>query len=141
MSANPALADDSIDIAFPRVEPGMKPLGSRIMVQIRLPRSKTKGGIILTAESKDIDSDNMQTARVVALGPLAFHNRETMKEWPEGAWVQEGDFVRVPKYGGDRFRVPFEGGEPGEHITFAVFNDLDLTAAFTINPMEHKAYL
>ena len=141
MSANPATADDSIDVAFPKVDPGMKPLGSRIMVQIRLPRAKTPGGIILTTESKDIDSDNMQTARVVSLGPLAFHNRETMKEWPEGAWVQEGDFVRVPKYGGDRFRVPYDGGEPGENITFAVFNDLDLTAAFTINPMQHKAYL
>jgi co-chaperonin GroES (HSP10) len=142
MSANPATQDRSLDEAFPAIEPGVEPLGSRVLVQIRLPRRKTKGGIILTDDTADTDQDNTQAAKIISMGPLAFCNRETGKPWVEGAWVEIGDFVRVPKYGGDRFSVPIENPiTAGEKVWFAVFNDLDLTGKFTVNPIEHKAYI
>jgi co-chaperonin GroES (HSP10) len=132
----------SLDEAFPAIDPGVAPLGSRVLVQIRLPRRKTRSGLILTDETLEADADQMQTAKVLSCGPLAFSNRDTGKQWVEGAWVQPGDFVRIPKYAGDRFHVPVkEALVPGEKITFAIFNDLDLTARFTGNPLENRAYI
>jgi co-chaperonin GroES (HSP10) len=142
MSATPTENQASLDEAFPDISPGVEPLGSRVIVQVRLPRRRTKSGLILTDETMEADADQMQTAKVVGAGPLAFRNRDTGKEWPEGAWVKNGDFVRIPKYAGDRFHIPVKDAlVPGERITFAIFNDLDLTARFTGNPLEHRAYL
>lgn len=130
-----------IELVFPSVDPGLTPLGSRVLVQIRLPKRKV-GSIILPDDVKDTDADNMQTARVVGMGPLAFKSRETGEPWVEGAWVQPGEFVRIPKYAGDRFTVPHpQPTEPGEKVIFAIFNDLDLTAKFTGDPLTHKAYI
>lgn len=139
-----ALTDNqaSLDEAFPAIDPGVSPLGSRVLVQIRLPRRRTKGGLILTDETMESDADAMQTAKIIATGPLSFSNRDTGKPWVEGAWVEIGDFVRIPKYAGDRFHIPVATSlVPGEKITFAIFNDLDLTARFTGNPLENKAYI
>ena len=76
---------DSLDEAFPPCEPGVEPLGSRVLVQVRTPKSKTKGGIILTREVQETESYNTQVAKVLMIGPLAFKNRENMTPWPEGA--------------------------------------------------------
>lgn len=130
-----------LEIYFPAVDPGLKPLGSRVLVQVRLPKRKV-GSIIVPDMVKDADADNLQTARVVALGPAAFRNRDTLALWPEGEWVGVGDFVRIPKYAGDRFSTPHpEPVEPGEKVIFAIFNDLDLTAKFTGDPLSHRAYI
>ena len=39
---------DNADEAFPPCDPGIMPFGSRVIVQIRTPKTQTKGGIILT---------------------------------------------------------------------------------------------
>ncbi len=121
-----------LEEAFPQVDPGMKPLGSRVLVQIKTAQERTKGGIILTNEDRSTEKWNTQIGKVVALGPLAFHNRDKMELWPEGAWVKVGDFVRVAKYGGDRFEV--------DKALFVVFNDLDLIALVTSDPLAIKAF-
>lgn len=126
------------DDAFPGVDPGVRPFGSRVLVQIRRPKTKTKGGIVLLDESRDTEMWNTQVAKVRAMGPLAFHNRNTMEPWPEGAWVDVGDYVRAPKYGGDRWSVRL--GE-GDEIIFAMFNDLDLLGKITGDPLAMKAFL
>ncbi len=132
---------NDMDLVFPQVDPGLAPLGSRVLVQIRLPKRKV-GSIIVPDQVKDTDADNMQTAKVVSIGPAAFRNRDTLALWPEGEWVTPGEFVRVPKYAGDRFSVPHPApDEPGEKVIFAIFNDLDLTARFTGDPLQHRAYL
>lgn len=122
----------TLEQAFPEVDPGMKPLGSRVLVQIKTAQAKTRGGIILSTEDRSTEKWNTQVGKVVSLGPLAFRNRNTNETWPEGAWVKEGDFVRVAKYGGDRFEV-------GEAL-FVVFNDLDLIALVTSDPLAIKAF-
>ena len=132
-----AKTSDDLSEAFPAVDPGVLPLGSRILVQIRTPKTKSAGGIILTADTRATEHDNSQIARIVALGPLAFKNRNTMESWPEGAWCKVGDFVRVSKYGGDRWLVPV--GD--ESAVFVLFNDLDILGKVTGDPLAVKAYI
>lgn len=124
--------------AFPDIDPGVRPFGSRVLLQIRKAKTKTKGGIILAGETRDTETWNTQVAKVRALGPLAFHNRNTMEPWPEGSWVKVGSYVRAPKYGGDRWSVRVEDGE---EILFVLFNDLDLLGEITGDPLAMKSFL
>lgn len=134
-----------IEHAFPEVDPGLQPFGSRVVVQIRSPRTVTKGGIIVPDESRDTEFWNTQVAKVIALGPGAFKNRDTLVEWPEGAWCREGAFVRVPNFGGDKWFVDLPGAESArvgvDKAMFVLYNDLDLMGEITCDPMEVIAYL
>ena len=94
--------EDALANAFPAVEAGIQPFGSRVLVQIRTPKKKTDGGIIIDLGTQDTEKWNTQVAKVISVGPLAFRNRNTMDAWPEGDWCKPGDYVRVAKYGGDR---------------------------------------
>lgn len=132
-------AYDSLDEAFPPVDPGVTPFGSRVVVQIRAPKKKTKGGIILTDDTKDTEMWNTQVAKVIAIGELAFKNRNTQEPWPEGSWCQPGDFVRVPKYGGDKWSI--RHGDDDTEILFVIFNDLDLIGKVSGDPLAMKAFV
>ena len=129
---------ESLEEAFPTVNPGVQPFGSRILVQLKTAKKKTAGGIILTDDVRETEKYNTQIAKVVIVGSLAFKNRNTMETWPEGSWCTPGDFVRVPKYGGDRWSVTTE---TGEDATFVIFNDLDLVGRVTGDPLAIKAFL
>jgi co-chaperonin GroES (HSP10) len=115
---------DSEDEAFPKVDPLQLPFGSRVLVQIRMPKKKTKSGLFLAVETRDTENWTTQIAKVIALGPVAFCDRKTLEPWPEGRWCKPGDFVRVPRYGGDSWTIPAEGFD--EEVRFMFFNDLDL---------------
>lgn len=134
-----------IEEAFPVVDPGLKPFGSRVIVQIRSPRTVTKGGIIVPDESRDTEFWNTQVAKVIALGPGAFKNRDTLETWPEGDWCREGAYVRVPKYGGDKWFVDLPGAKSKrigvDKACFTLFNDLDLIGEVTCDPMDVVAFL
>lgn len=124
--------------AFPDVDPGIQPFGSRLLIQIRTPRTKSAGGIIIDSGSRDTEKWNTQVGKVVSVGPLAFKNRTTQETWPEGDWCKAGDFVRVPKYGGDRWEVPLPNGE---NAMFVIFNDLDVIGQVTGDPLAIRAFL
>lgn len=124
--------------AFPDVHPGIQPFGSRVLVQIRTPRRISRGGIILSAETQDTEKWNTQVAKVISVGPLAFKNRNTQETWPEGDWCKPGDFVRVPKYGGDRWEVPVN---KTDSAMFVIFNDLDIIGQVTGDPLAIKAFI
>ncbi len=105
---------DGIAEAFPEVDPGIKPVGTLVLVQIRQPKERTKGGVILSASDRSTDHYNTQVAKVIALGDLAFktvyrgtddkgNEVEEVRDWLNGAWYKPGDYVWVSKYGGDRF--------------------------------------
>lgn len=128
---------ESLDEAFPPCDPGVKPLGSRVMVQIRTPKKHTKGGILLPEDVRETEFWVSQVAKVLAVGPLAFHNRNTMTLWPEGAWCAPGDFVRVPKHGGDRWTVK---SDTGEEAMIILYNDLDMLGVVT-DPTKLKAFI
>ena len=124
--------------AFPAAEAGIQPFGSRVLVQIRTPKTKTASGIIIDSGSRDTEKWNTQVARVVSLGPLAFKNRNTMADWPEGSWCAPGEYVRVPKYGGDRWEVPLPHGDSA---LFVIFNDLDIIGRVTGDPLAVRAFI
>jgi co-chaperonin GroES (HSP10) len=124
--------------AFPDADPGITPFGSRVLVQIRSPKTKTASGIIIDNGSRDTEKWNTQVAKVVSVGALAFKNRNTMDSWPEGSWCKPGDYVRVAKYGGDRWEVPMANGETA---LFVIFNDLDIIGQVTGDPLAIRAFI
>lgn len=128
--------------AFPEVDPGALPVGGRILVQWRqTKKTVTSSGIVLVEETKETEKWNNQVAKVIAVGPLAFKKRDTLEPWPEGNWVQVGDYVRMPKWGGDRWEVPFGHPDEGETALFSVFNDHEVIAKVTGDPLKVKAFL
>jgi co-chaperonin GroES (HSP10) len=140
----PVASDDAeMAWAFPSVDPGAKPLGGRVMVQIRRSKKRTtKAGIVLVEETKETEKWNTQIGKVVDMGALAFRKRDSMEPWPEGSWCQVGDFIRVPKWGGDRWEVKVPGEDHGEDpALFMIINDHEVIAKITGNPLETKAFL
>ena len=138
-----AFDDAEMAWAFPSVDPGAKPLGGRILVQLRRAKRKaTKAGIILVSETKETEKWQNMVARVIEIGPLAFRKRDTMEPWPEGSWCQPGDYIRVPKWGGDRWEVKVPGEDDLEDpALFMILNDHEVIAKVTGNPLDMKAFL
>ena len=123
---------------FPVVDAGAEPLGGRILVQIRLARAVTESGIILTQDGRRTEQDNTQVAIVRAMGPLAYRDRDTRESWPEGNWTNPGEYIRIPKYGGDRFTVR-HGRD--EDVEFAIIQDTDVIAKITTDPVKMKSFI
>lgn len=109
---------------FPVVDPGVKPCGPKIIVQLRTVKEFTAGGIALPQETKDFNNGNTQLAKVVAVGAIAFRDRSSGETWKEGAWAEVGDIVVIPRWGGFRFELPIPGGR--EKAIFAVFDDTNV---------------
>jgi len=128
-----------LEDAFPLVDPGAIPLGARVLVQLRKAKKRmTQSGIILPEETRDTERAQNPVAKVIALGPLAFKKRDTMEPWVEGIWCEIGDFLRVPKWTGDRWQVTH--GED-ENVEFMVLNDHEVIAKITGNPLEVRAFV
>lgn len=143
MGANNAVSFryTSLDQAFPPVDPEHIPLGSLVLVQVRHALSESAGGIIIDTETRKTERDNTQVAKVISYGPIAFCNRNTGAPWPEGAWCQPGDFVRIPKYQGERWSVNVKLADgKDEAVEFALFKDIALLAKIT-NPLSIRSYL
>jgi co-chaperonin GroES (HSP10) len=137
-----ALNEAALQEAFPAVDPGAKPVGGRILVQWRqTKKTVTSSGIVLVEETKETEKWNNQVAKVVALGPLAFKKRDSLEPWPEGNWIEIGDYVRMPKWGGDRWEVPYGDSDLGEVALFSVFNDHEVIAKVTGDPLKVKAFV
>jgi co-chaperonin GroES (HSP10) len=129
----------SIEEAFPVVDPLIGPLGNGVIVQMRRPKQRTAGGIIMAAESQDWDASMIRIAKVIAMGPLAYRKRETLEAWPEGAWVKVGDYVRVPAHAGvDGWKIFLN---ENEWVQFAVFNDYDLKGIVLGDPLDIIDYV
>jgi co-chaperonin GroES (HSP10) len=145
MKMNDPVAFNEADVAwaFPSVDPGAKPLGGRILVQLRRSKQKTtSAGIILVEETKETEKWQNMVAKVIEIGPLAFKHRDTMLPWPEGSWIEVGEYIRVPKWGGDRWEVPVPGADDHEDpALFMVLNDHEVIAKLTGNPLAMKAFI
>jgi co-chaperonin GroES (HSP10) len=129
----------SLSDAFPEVDPGVQPFGDRVLVQIRTPKRQSAGGIILVEETQETEIWNTQVAKVLSLGPTAFRNQDTLELWKEGVWCKPGDYVRVGKYGGDRWQLPIPGTR--ETALFVIVKDLDIIGKVTIDPLSIVAYV
>lgn len=145
MTTESTVAGNAADLreAFPAVDPGAKPLGARILVQLRrTKKTVTSAGIVLVQETKETEKWQNMVAKVIAIGPLAFKKRDTMEPWPEGSWCEVGDYLRVPKWGGDRWEVPVPGEDDTEDpALFMVLNDHEVIAKLTGDPLAMKAFI
>lgn len=145
MQMNEPVASNEAELAwaFPSVEPGAKPLGGRILVQLRRTKKKTtNAGILLVEETKETEKWNNMVAKVIEIGPLAFRHRDSMQPWPEGSWCQVGDYIRVPKWGGDRWEVKVPGDDDLEDpALFMVLNDHEVIAKVTGDPLAMRAFI
>jgi hypothetical protein len=65
-----------------------------------------------------------------------------MEPWPEGAWCEVGDYIRVPKWGGDRWEVEVTGEDDFEDpALFMILNDHEVIAKVTGDPLEMRAFI
>ena len=131
--ATKAIKSTAMDIAFPVIDPGIKPFGYLVLLQLRTPRKITKGGLIIPDDTRDNERYRIQTGKVISMGPSAFRRRDTLEQWPEGDWCKVGEFVRCPMYGGDRWIVPT--GNLDEHAVFMICKDTDLIGLVTGDPL------
>jgi co-chaperonin GroES (HSP10) len=143
-----------LDEAFPAVDPLHEPLGCLVLCQVRQPPLRTRGGMLIDTESRKTEHYNTQVAKVVAIGPNAFQNRNTGAEWVEGAWAKVGDYVRIPKYQGDHWTISYtrpdydidpdtgarKPKEVEDEVVFVMFKDLNLLARVK-EPLAVKAFL
>jgi len=130
--------DPEVLSRFPEVSPEVIPTGARILVQLMSHNTKTASGIVLVEETKETEKWNMQVARVIAVGDLAFCNRDTGLPWLEGTWCEPGDFVIVPRWGGNRRTVK---GKDGQEVYFATVNDHEVIERVYGNPLKLDTYI
>lgn len=129
------------DIAelFPEVDPEFRPYSAKVLIQLRRVLLTSRGGIALLEETGDTEAWNMQIGRVLSMGPLAFRNRKTFEPWPEGVWCKPGDYVRFPRWGGDRLTVDLKDGN--KPVVILILDDHHLLGEYTGDPRYVKAYL
>ena len=130
--------EQTLEEAFPSVDPGVTPFGSYVLIQIRCPKKTTSSGIIIVDDVQETEKWNTQVGKVISVGPLAFKNRNTMEDWPEGSWCSVGEYVRVAKYGGDRWEIPISKEEAA---MFVIFKDTDLIGKVTGDPLRVRAFI
>ena len=79
--------------------PGIEPTEYRVLVALAEKEAVTTGGIIIPTELKDKEDWRANTARLVAVSPLAFG----YEKWPEGSRIpQVGDAVFVGRFPGEQ---------------------------------------
>jgi len=83
-----------------------KPTGWRILVLPFRMDEKTKGGILVGAETLDRQQVASQCGNVLAMGTHCYKDKE---RYPDGPWCKVGDWVIFARYAGSR--LPIEGGE------------------------------
>lgn len=96
----------------------MEPIGYRVIIKVEnsdLVKKASKGGIILTEETKDKETSAQQEAIIVSCGPAAFKGPDY-----DGTSVLVGDKVLVTRYSGEA-RDDIEEG-----FLYRVINDEDV---------------
>ena len=83
--------------AFPSIDPGVEPFGSRVIVQIRSAKTKTAGGIILPDTAKE----KPKQGKVISLG-----DGKLLDDGKRAAFqVKAGDRVLFSSYAGNEVTV------------------------------------
>mgnify|MGYP003651055305 FL=1 len=97
---DPDNIDDTVAAKLP------KPTGWRILILPYLGAEKSKGGIILSDQTREREQLATVCGYVLATGPDAYG--DTIK-FPEGPWCKEGDWVIFARYAGSRLKI--DGGD------------------------------
>ncbi len=112
------ITNEKLAERFPDVGYDFEPFGNRVFVQMRLPPKFTPGGIELADDTFQYAYAEEQIGVVRALGEYCFNFITSNKSWPNGKHFAVGDYVRVPRNGGDNH---WEG-----KILFKIFKDYEI---------------
>lgn len=106
----------------------VKPCGYQILVKMQKPREKTRGGIIVPDETKDIAEMKGARGQVVDLGPDAYtgNHQDGSKRFPTGPYCKAGDWVEWNRYQERRLHV--------EDQEYALIHDDRILAVWTKEP-------
>ena len=131
---NDAWITDKKEVAASEVLPELP--GYHVLIRPVSVKSKTKGGIIIPDSTKDDISYLTTVGRVIALGDLAYLDKE---KFPAGAWCKVGDYVSYGKligtklfYKGVRFILLFD-----DQITMRLEDPKDLDPTFNLSSMSN----
>ena len=108
-----------------------EPCGWKMLIQKKIPKKKSSGGIILPDKAVDAESFLDICAQVVKIGPLCWRDRETGQPWKCDPWAKVGDWVIVPKF--TQFKLEIDGEE------YRFINDDEIIAVIS-DPTEIKVY-
>ena len=97
---DPNNIDDNIAAKLP------KPTGWRVLILPYLGAEKSKGGIILSDQTREREQLATVCGYVLATGPDAY--ADTTK-FAEGPWCKQGDWVIFARYAGSRLKI--DGGD------------------------------
>lgn len=95
---------DKEDVPDPSPLPELP--GYHVLVRPISVKSQTKGGIFIPDSTKEDMSYLTTVGQVIALGDLAYAEKE---KFPNGPWCKQGDWVVFGRYAGSRLKI--EGGE------------------------------
>ena len=96
------------------------PTGWRVLIQPQAPKKKTTGGIYLPSQSQDNEEYLTAHGIILAVGPLAWCERASGKEWQGGVWAKVGDHVTFGKYAGQKLII--------EKVKLLLLNDDEITS-------------
>lgn len=97
-----------------------KPLNWKVLIQPAEIATQTKSGIILPETVKDNQQILTAHGHVVALGELAYRDRDTGAKWRQETTPNVGDFVTFGKYAGQKIVV--------NNVRFILLNDDEITS-------------
>ena len=120
MSHQHAIITDSVTKASIGSNQLPRPMNWKVLIQPNDIKAETKGGILLPDKVKENEQILTAHGTVMAIGELAYRERETGERWKEEIVPQGGDKVTYGKYAGQKIVV--------NNVRFLLLNDDEITA-------------
>jgi len=108
------------------------PMGWKVLIQPNQTKSKTKGGIILPNKAKESEAYLTAHGEVLAIGEIAYRDRNTGERWRMHATPKVGDKVTYGKYAGQKLII--------NNVRMLLLNDDEITSVLS-HSAEVTAYL
>tara|TARA_Y100000114_G_scaffold153488_1_gene173557 strand:+ start:506 stop:904 length:399 start_codon:yes stop_codon:yes gene_type:complete len=120
MSHQHAIITDSVTKASIGSNQLPRPMNWKVLIQPNDIKAETKGGILLPDKVKENEQILTAHGTVMAVGELAYRERETGERWKQEIVPQVGDKVTYGKYAGQKIVV--------NNVRFLLLNDDEITA-------------
>tara|TARA_Y100000114_G_scaffold87572_1_gene80959 strand:+ start:592 stop:990 length:399 start_codon:yes stop_codon:yes gene_type:complete len=120
MTHHHAIITDSVTKASIGSNQLPRPMNWKVLIQPNDIKAETKGGILLPDKVKENEQILTAHGTVMAVGELAYRERETGERWKQEIVPQVGDKVTYGKYAGQKIVV--------NNVRFLLLNDDEITA-------------
>ena len=132
MTHHHAIITDSVTKASIGSNQLPRPMNWKVLIQPNDIKAETKGGILLPDKVKENEQILTAHGTVMAVGELAYRERETGERWKQEIVPQVGDKVTYGKYAGQKIVV--------NNVRFLLLNDDEITAILP-EEVEVTAYI